>query len=140
MPFSRQFFLVAFSIGFAMSAGCNSGRYPVTGVVRYADGTPVDAGTVIAEASVDGEIVGLQGSIEKAGVYQLGGVTAGDGAFPGKYRIAVMSASLGDSELAAGKTPSVDGKFSRFETSGITIEVKPEKNKLDIEVSKPKKK
>ena len=135
MPFSRQFFLVALSIGFATSAGCSSGRYPVTGVVHYADGTPVDAGTVIAEASVDGALVGLQGNIEKDGVYQLGGVTAGDGAFPGKYRIAVMSASLGDSEIAAGKTPSVDGKFSRFETSGITFEVKPEKNKLDIEVS-----
>ena len=94
----------------------------------------------MAEASIDGELVGLQGNIEKDNTFQLGGITAGDGAFPGNYRIAVMSASLGESEIAAGKTPSVDGKFSSFKTSGITFEVKPEKNKLDIEVSKPKKK
>lgn len=52
-----------------------------------------EAGTVVAEASIDGELVGLQGNIEKDNTFQLGGITAGDGAFPGNYRIAVMSAS-----------------------------------------------
>ena len=140
MLISRRFFLVALSIGFAISCGCSSGRYPVNGVVHYADGVPVDAGTVVAEASIDGELVGLQANIEKDGTFQLGGVTPGDGAFPGSYRVAVMSPTISDAETSKGKTPAVDGKFSRFETSGITFEVKPEKNKLDIEVSKPKMK
>lgn len=140
MPFSRQFFLVAFSIGFAMSAGCSSGRYPVNGVVHYADGVPVDAGTVVAEALIDGELVGLQANIEKDGTFRLGGITPGDGALPGSYRVAVMSPTISDAELSTGKTPGVDGKYASFKTSGITFEVKPETNKLDIEVSKPKKK
>ena len=123
-----------------MSAGCSSGRYPVNGVVHYADGVSVDAGTVVAEALIDGELVGLQANIEKDGTFQLGGITPGDGAFPGNYRVAVMSPTISDAEASTGKTPAVDGKYSSFKTSGITFEVKPEKNKLDIEVSKPKKK
>ena len=140
MIFGRRFYFVALLVGFALSSGCGTGRYPVNGLVHYSDGAPVESGTVIAEASIDGKLVGVQANIEKDGSFHLGGITAEDGALPGNYRVAVMPVTLGDSELAAGKTPSVDGKFSRFETSGIQMEVKPETNKLDFVVSKPKQK
>ena len=70
----------------------------------------------------------------------LGGAASGDGALPGNYRAIVMPVALGESEIAAVKTPAVEGKYSRFESSGITFEVKPETNKVDMQVTKPKSK
>ena len=118
--------------------GCSTGRYPANGLVHYPDGTPVEAGTVIAEAKIDGQLVGVQANIEKDGTFKLGGAVPGDGALPGNYRAMVMSVTLGDSEIAAGKTPAVSGKYANIETSGISFEVKAQENKLDIEVTKPK--
>jgi hypothetical protein len=89
---------------------------------------------------VNGKPVGVQGNIEKDGSFRWGGERAGDGALPGSYRVLVMPRALGDSELAAGKVPAVDGKFGKYETSGITFEVKPEKNELNITVTRPKPK
>jgi hypothetical protein len=51
-----------------------------------------------------------------------------------------MPVALGDSELAEGKVPAVDSKFTKYETSGITFEVKPGKNELTIKVTRPKPK
>lgn len=122
------------------STGCWSGKYPVAGTVLYTDGTPVAEGTVIAEGTVDGKLVGVQGNIENDGSFQLGGASLGDGALPGTYRAAVLPVTLGDSEIAAGKLPSVDGVSTRIETSGIQFEVKKGKNKIDIQVNKPRSK
>jgi hypothetical protein len=124
----------------ALASGCGSGRYPVTGRVTYEDGTPVEAGTVVGEATVAGKVVGVQGNIAANGTFSWGGDRAGDGALPGDYRVLVMPRALGDSELAEGKVPTVDSKFARYETSGITFEVKPGKNELNITVTRPKPK
>ena len=51
-----------------------------------------------------------------------------------------MPVALGDSELAEGKRPAVSGKYTKYETSGITFEVKAGKNHLDITVTKPQAK
>jgi hypothetical protein len=124
----------------AVAPGCGSGRQPVTGRVTYEDGAPVEEGTVVGEAVVDGKPVGVQGNISKDGTFRWGGEKAGDGALPGTYRVLVMPRALGDSELSAGKVPAVDGKFAKYETSGITFEVKPGKNELPITVTRPKSK
>jgi hypothetical protein len=121
----------------ALVSGCGSHRYPVTGRVTYEDGTPVEEGTVIAEATVEGKAVGVQGNIARDGTFSWGGEAAGDGALPGTYRVLVMPRALGNSELAAGKVPSVDRKYGKYETSGITFEVKSQKNELNITVSRP---
>jgi hypothetical protein len=124
----------------SLTAGCGSGRYPVSGRVTYEDGTPVESGTVIGEADVDGKLVGVQGNIEPDGSFRWGAERAGDGAFPGNYRVLVMPRALGDSEKAAGMVPAVDGKYGNFQSSGITIEVKAGNNDLPITVSRPKPK
>src|SRR5262245_21733529 len=124
----------------ALGAGCGSGRYPVTGRVSYPDGTPVEAGTVVAEATVDGKAVGVQGNIGKDGSFRMGADRPGDGALPGQYRVLVMPVALSDLELSQGKAPAVDGKFASYQTSGLTFEIKPQRNVLDITVSRPKPK
>jgi hypothetical protein len=124
----------------AFASGCGSGRYPVAGRVTYEDGSPVPGGTVIGEATVNGKPVGVQGNIGKDGAFSWGTERAGDGAPAGNYRVVVMPIALGDSELGEGKRPAVDGKYTRFETSGITFEVKPGRNELPITVRRPKPK
>src|SRR5262245_15947496 len=121
-----------------LALGCGSGRSQVTGRVTYEDGSPVEAGTVIGEAPVHGKPGGGQANIAKDGTFRLGTERAGNGALPGSYRLAVMPVALGDAELAEGKLPAVDGKYTRYETSGITFEVTEGKNELNIKVSRPK--
>ncbi len=140
MYFRRLLVLIFLATSCVLLTGCSSSRFPVKGKVHYADGSPVEAGSVIAEATIDGKLVGIQGNIEKDGTFKMGGDQPGDGALPGSYRVIVMPVSLGDSELAAGKTPAVDGKFSRFDSSGITFEVKDKEVDVDIPVTKPKSK
>src|SRR5262245_10495499 len=133
----RPFRVSAVLFLLALVSGCGSGRYPVTGRVTYEDGSPVEEGTVIGEATVEGKAVGVQGNIARDGTFSWGGETAGDGALPGSYRVLVMPRALGDQELAAGKVPAVDRKYSKYDTSGITFEVKPGKNELNITVTRP---
>lgn len=119
-------------------AGCNSGRYPVSGQILYEDGAPVTAGTIIAEATIDGKIVGLQGNVESDGKFTLGGASPGDGALPGQYQVLVTTPTISDAEKAQGKKPLLDGKYSRFQSSGLTLEVKPGKNQFPIKVARPR--
>lgn len=129
-----------FFLSIALCIGCGSGRYPVHGTVKYADGSPLEGGTVIAEGMAEGKLVSLQANVEPDGTFKLGSMAPGDGALPGSYKAVVMPVALGDSELAAGKTPSVEGKYTKFETSGIEFEVTKGPNKVDITVAKPKRK
>jgi len=121
-----------------LATGCGSGRYSVSGRVTYEDGTPLPAGTVIGEATVDGKPVRVQGNIESDGSFSWGTERPADGALPGLYRVIVMPRALGDAEMAAGKRPDVEGKFAKFETSGLRFEVKPQRNEFNITVTRPK--
>ena len=77
------------------SSGCGSGRYPVSGSVTYGDGSPLDEGIVAGEAEIAGKMVAVQGSVQKDGSFVWGTERAGDGAFPGNYRVIVLPRGLG---------------------------------------------
>lgn len=134
----RRFALCLPALAALFAAGCGSGRYPVAGKVTYDDGGPVPAGTVIGEATVDGKLVGVQGNIASDGSFAWGGDRAGDGALPGDYKVIVMPRALGDAEMGEGKRPDVEGKYTKYASSGLTFTVKAESNKYDITVSRPK--
>lgn len=118
--------------------GCGTGRYPVIGKVTYQDGSPLEEGMVAGEATIDGRLAGVQGSVQKDGSFQWGTEKAGDGAFPGKYRLVVLPRALSDFEMSKGIKPAVDDKFTKYETSGLTHEVPNGPTELKIKVSKPK--
>jgi len=120
--------------------GCNSGRYPVTGRVVYEDGSPLTEGSVVGESTDGGAPVMARGSVGSDGRFEWGTERPGDGARPGSYKVIVVPRALGDAELAKGEQPAVDGKFTKYETSGITFDVKAGKNELNITVSRPKAK
>ncbi|QEL17946.1 carboxypeptidase-like regulatory domain-containing protein [Limnoglobus roseus] len=125
-------FLLAFVL-----AGCGQSRYPVAGRVSYPDGSPLEAGTVIAEATVNGVAVSSQGSVKPDGSFTLGTDLPGGGVPAGDYRVAVVPVPLPDGAAGSGKLPAVEGKFTRPETSGITFQVKTDpKNVLNITVER----
>src|SRR5262249_44560620 len=68
------------------AAGCNSGRYPVTGRVVYEDGSPLTEGGVVGEATVDGKNVMARGTVGSDGRFEWGTERPGDGARPGSYK------------------------------------------------------
>jgi hypothetical protein len=120
-----------------LAAGCGTGRYPVTGQVVYEDGTPLNEGTVVAEMEDKEGRVMAQGNIQPDGKFDWGTKRPGDGARPGKYRVAVLPRALGDAHRAQGMKPAVDRKFTSMERSGIAFEVKEGRNELKITVTKP---
>jgi hypothetical protein len=120
--------------------GCASRRSVVTGKVTYEDGTPVEGGSVIGEATVDGKLVAVQATIKKDGSFSWGGDREGDGALPGSYKVIVVPVSLSEYQLSQGERPAVDGKYTKYETSGLSFEVKEGRNEFNITVSRPKPK
>jgi hypothetical protein len=118
-------------------AGCSSGRSTVTGTVTYDDGTPVESGIVIGEATVDGKPVSVQGTIRN-GAFSWGGAKEGDGALPGHYKVIVVPPDLSEYQLSQGMTPAIDSKYTKYETSGLSFEVKEGKNEFNIKVTRPK--
>jgi len=120
--------------------GCGPARHQVNGKVTYEDGSPLEEGNVVGEATIDGKLVSVQGNVQKDGTFKWGGEKSGDGAAPGTYRVIVLPRGLGDAEVAEGKLPAVDKKFTSFDTSEITFEVKSSKNELNIKVTRPTRK
>jgi hypothetical protein len=131
----RWFPLVTLAV--LAAAGCNSGRHQVTGTVTYEDGAPVTAGTLVAEATIDGKVVAVQANIESDGSFRWGGGSPGDGALPGSYRVLITPPTLSDLEMSQGKRPAIDGKYGRFETSGLAFDVKAGTNEFPIKVTRP---
>jgi hypothetical protein len=53
------------------------------------------------------------------------------------YRVIVLPRALGDAETSKGLQPDVAKKYTSYETSNITFEVKSGPNTLHIKVSRP---
>jgi hypothetical protein len=121
----------------AILAGCSSGRCTVTGTVNYEDGSPVESGIVIGKATIDGTPVTVRATIRN-GTFNWGGAKEGDGALPGHYEVVVMPPSLSEYQVSQGMTPAIDGKYTKFESSGLSIDVKAGRNEFPIVVTRPK--
>src|SRR5262249_51784711 len=117
-------------------AGCGgAGIYPVSGKVVYSDGTPVTGlkgSRVIFEGTgQDGKNYSAEGEIDGDGGFQLTTTRKGDGAVVGKNRVLIERRMI-DPEHAAPRV--IHEKYEKFDTSGIELEVKPEKNSFTITV------
>jgi len=124
-------------------AGCGSGRpttVPVRGKVTF-DGKPVPTGRITFYPA---EGRSATGAIGPDGSYTLTTFEPGDGALPGKHRVtiravqqssATMSKSperklrdgIPDSDLMGTLRWLVPERYSRRETSGLDVEVTPER-------------
>jgi hypothetical protein len=145
-----------------LAFGCGDGsglepRFPVSGKLTY-KGEPVK-NAVINFVPVGGGR-GATGKVEEGGTYTLTTHDPDDGALPGKYKVTVddrqpdeakmkekTAALAKKTKMLPGVIPQeiqaaafksakgvVPGKYQIAETSDIEVEVKPEKNSIDIDL------
>lgn len=120
----------------AMSlAGCSpSKESSVTGRVTL-DGSPLSQGTVAFEPQAGGMLAA--GALDANGNYELL-TNQLDGLTPGKYRVKVLAWERTPDPPDGGLPPPgkllVPEKYTQVTTSGLTFEVMPGKNRIDIEL------
>src|SRR5438128_547997 len=133
---SRRVWLAALVLALG-PAGCGQRLYPVHGRVTLEDGAPLAKGVVVFEAEKGGPAVTARGDIKTDGIYQMGTFRPGDGAPAGKYRVLVNPIDLSDTPDEEKKLP-FDAKYLKFETSGLTYEVKPtDENLASFRLARP---
>jgi hypothetical protein len=78
-----------------LAAGCGDGfpkRFPVSGSVKFADGSPVKTGTI--ELGGNGSRWTASGEIQRDGSFSLTTVKKGDGVVPGEYKVVIRQMVL----------------------------------------------
>ena len=139
-------------LGLLVWIGCGSDglgkRYTVSGKVTY-KGAAVPSGTItfIPEDSKGKPAVGTIAD----GSYSLTTLSPGDGAFPGKYQVSVVSLDVDSSGVSAAPNSlnrlkkvaavnltakhRVPPKYELTSTSGLAREVLPKSNQFDFELT-----
>ena len=116
-------------------AGCGSGMYPVRGTVTLEDGTPLPRGLVIFERVDGGPPLTARGNIQAGGRYELSTERPGDGAPPGRYKVAINPLDTSDVPDEQKALP-FDIKYLNLNKSGLECEVKPGANDYPIRLSR----
>lgn len=123
----------AFGIVVAM-AGCGDATiHHVTGVVRYADGSPVPEGRVFVDYGPEFPF-GAAGTIRNDGTFTIGRFVEGDGLKAGKVRVAILAFKDRGPELPA--LSIVHERFGDPSRSQLTFDV-PLQLKWEIVVERP---
>jgi hypothetical protein len=132
--------------------GCGSDglgkRYTVSGRVTY-KGAAIPSGT-ITFLPEDSRAKAAAGTITD-GSYSLTTLTPGDGAFPGKYQVTVVSRDVDSSAVNAAPNSlnrlkkvaavnltaksRVPAKYELATTSGLVCEVLPQANRVDFDLA-----
>ena len=134
-----NFYLAAFALLLAFLVGCG-GNVTVSGTVKFADGTPLDRGTVTFE---DDKMM-ASGTIQKDGTYSLDtGETKG---IPlGTYKVSITGLNapivipptkIGGKVQVIPQVSPIHKRFENPTTSGLTCEVKG-RTTFDIPVERP---
>ena len=121
----------------ACLVGCGQGKTaPVNGRVKLKDGSDV---SVLAGYSLTFEAEGGKtssvGDINPDGTFKLSTFGANDGAMPGKYRVAINQPNNPDPDKPPTKS-KLPAKYGNLDTSGLTAEVKPGQNNIELELEK----
>jgi hypothetical protein len=128
-----------------MAAGCGESgatAYRAGGKVVFADGAPLTVGNVEFRPTGMEPAVSARGRIHPDGTFQLSTFKSGDGALEGEHQAMVsMPPFLGAPSQPGAASPTIDPRFTRFETSGLKFTVTKDaaKNQFVIEVARPSK-
>lgn len=133
----NQLWLSGVAVLCLVAAGC--GRritlVPAEGRVTL-DGKPVEFGAVMVQPAAG---PAAQGKINGDGTFRLGTFKPDDGAIPGKATVRVMcrkDVTQPGGEKAYGPSLIPD-RYTRFDTSGLTVEIKAGMKPLEISLSRP---
>lgn len=124
-------------VGVAVFAsGCNQSEnlYPVSGTVVFEDGSPVMFGDIEFQASQ--EPINARGKIQRDGSFKLGTRSSSDGAVVGEHKVVIVQTVTNhfNLEVVHDHGHVVDPMYSDYQTTDLTVEVKPEKNEIKLVV------
>lgn len=124
-------------------AGCGGPHLcPVRGKIVYPDGSPAKdlAGYTVTFESVDQAPteqkpgISAWGVVEADGTFQIGTYRPGDGALPGRHRVAICPPPfLADQPPPP---PVIPLKYASFQTSGLEVVIQPGPNELTLQVER----
>ena len=130
-------------------AGCGGEHktYPVTGTIKFKDGSPLPVGRIYLETRDkrygDGMGIYAMGRLKEDGSFVMGTYGVDDGAPPGQYAVHIRGAGRDTGRRAAAlhtrraiKT-LIHKKYASSRTTDIKVEVKPGENHFDIVVDPP---
>jgi hypothetical protein len=114
--------------------------HPVSGTVRFPDGSPLTTGRVVLDYGI-GSKYGGWGYIKPDGSFTLGSLTQTDGIRAGTVKVAITFAYAGEGDSGSEGTftkfkPLVHPRFENPETSGLSFEI-PRQTKWEIVVERP---
>ena len=134
------FHAVLLCLGLTLLPGCGPSGLPtapVRGKITY-NGRPVPNGTVISRPA--GDAPSATGDIKPDGSYELTTYVDGDGAVLGKHELMIMAVEDNSGLLPEQRsaTPAliVPAKYTSFDTSGLTMDVKAGANTFDFDLKK----
>src|SRR5262245_29148712 len=117
-------------------AGCSSKTAPVDGRVKFKDGSDVSvlAGYEVAFQPADANTSAV-GQIAPDGTFKLSTYGTDDGAIPGQHRVTITPPQSPDPDKPPQK-PHVPAKYADFDSSGLTHEIKPGRNQVQLELER----
>lgn len=119
-------------------AGCGSRTYPVKGVVVWPDGKPATelAGYAVTFEAVEAK-VGATGDVQADGTFTVGTYRDGDGAVPGRHRVALTPPDpLHDVDKPRPKA-ALPPRYRSLEKSGLVVTVERKTNEVTLQVERP---
>jgi hypothetical protein len=121
---------------FAVGCGGNRTIYPVSGKIVDLDGEPIPglAGHTVEFDALDAAS-SATGPVQEDGSFRMTTTRAGDGAWLGKHRV-LISRPGADTDAPPARV--IPAKYEEFDTSDLTVEVKPESNHVILRVQKLK--
>lgn len=130
------FRLLGVGVGLLVAGSCGGGMAQVKGKVKFKDGSDpgVLAGYTVTFESEDAKSSSI-GEIGPDGSFQLSTLGQNDGAPPGKYRVVITPPGSSDPERPPPKS-QIPTKYHNFDTSGLTAEIKPGRNTIELEVER----
>jgi hypothetical protein len=116
--------------------GCGGKTAPVKGQMKLKDGGDVSQlARYIVQFEPEGGRTSGTGEIQPDGTFQITTFAPNDGALPGKHRVAVSPPQSPDPDKPPPK-PAIARKYFDFSTSGLSVEIKPGKNDVVLELDR----
>jgi hypothetical protein len=116
--------------------GCGGKTAAVEGQVKFKDGNDVSVlgGYEIAFEHEESK-TSATGQILADGTFTITTFAPGDGALPGKHRVAITQPTAPDPDKPPQKS-KVPEKYADFSSSGLAVEIKPGRNAVTLELER----